>query len=95
MLGFLRKRTICSCSKRSAHWSWPLTRAHEKYSDQIVTTVTCRKHPWSVRLYDLKNMRFVTAAEEGQVLRQIQASIAQNHQGRPQAGMTPMPAACV
>jgi hypothetical protein len=95
MLGFLRKRTTCSCSKGSAHWSWPFTRAHEKYSGQIVTTVTCQKHPWSVHLYDLKNMRFVTPTEEGEVLRQIQVLIAQNLRGESPAGMTPLPAAGV
>jgi hypothetical protein len=43
------------------NWSWPFTRAHERYHDLTVTTVTCLKHPWSVRLYDTKNMRIVKA----------------------------------
>ena len=52
---------------------WPFTRAHERYHELTVTTVTCLKHPWSVRLYDPKNMRFVKAAEERRIVRQIQA----------------------
>lgn len=62
------------------NWSWPFTRAHERYYDRTVTTVTCLKHPWSVRLYDPKNMRFVKAAEERIIVRQIQASFDQAHQ---------------
>jgi hypothetical protein len=59
------------------NWSWPFTRAHERYHDLTVTTVTCLKHPWSVRLYDTKNMRIVKAAEERKIVRQIQASFDQ------------------
>ena len=74
------------------NWSWPFTRAHERYHDltvttvtclkhpwsvRLVTTVTCLKHPWSVRLYDTKNMRIVKAAEERKIVRQIQASFDQ------------------
>jgi hypothetical protein len=42
--------------------------------DQVVTTVTCLKHPWSVRLYDQGNMKFVSAGEEREINRQIQAA---------------------
>ena len=59
------------------NWSWPFTRAHELYHDLTVTTVTCLKHPWSVRLYDAKNMRIVKAAEERKIVRQIQVSFDQ------------------
>ena len=62
------------------NWSWPFTRAHELYHDLTVTTITCRKHPWSVRLYDTENMRIVKAAEERKIVRQIQASIDQSRQ---------------
>jgi hypothetical protein len=36
------------------------------------------KHPWSVRLYDPKQMRFVNAAEEREIVRQIQAGFDQS-----------------
>jgi hypothetical protein len=62
------------------NWSWPFTRAHERSRDLTVTTVTCLKHPWSVRLYDPRTMRFVKAAEERKFVRQIQASFDQAHQ---------------
>ena len=62
------------------NWSWPFTRAHERARDLTVTTVTCLKHPWSVRLYDPRTMRFVKAAEERKFVRQIQASFDQAHQ---------------
>jgi hypothetical protein len=77
VLGMFRRCTVCSCSEGSANWSWPFTRAHERYYDRTVTTVTCLKHPWSVRLYDSKQMRFVKAAEERKILRQIEANISQ------------------
>ena len=80
MLGMFRRRNLCSCSEGSSNWSWPFTRAHERYYDRTVTTVTCLKHPWSVRLYDSKQMRFVKAAEERKIVRQIQASFDQAHQ---------------
>jgi hypothetical protein len=70
VLNFLFKRATCSCSEKSASWSWPRTRAHEKYQGQIVTTVVCMKHPWSVRLYDLKTMRFVEPSVEQELRRQ-------------------------
>ena len=69
------------------NWSWPFTRAHEQYHDLTVTTVTCRKHPWSIRLYDPKNMRIVKAAEERIIVRQIQASFDQARQTNVQAIM--------
>jgi hypothetical protein len=81
VLGIFRRRTVCSCSERSANWSWPFTRAHERYHDAIVTTVTCRMHPWSVRLYDPKKMSFVKSAEERKILRQIQVNAGQTRQG--------------
>ena len=59
------------------NWSWPFTRAHERYQNLTVTTVTCLKHPWSVRLYDPKNMRFVKAAEERKIVLHIQAGVDQ------------------
>jgi hypothetical protein len=62
------------------NWSWPFTRAHERYHDLTVTTVICRKHPWSIRLYDAKNMKIVKAAEERKIVRQIHASVDQAHQ---------------
>lgn len=71
MLGIFQRRTVCSCSEKSANWSWPFTHAHENYHGKIVTTVTCLKHPWSVRLYDLKNMRFDTVAAEREARGQI------------------------
>lgn len=77
MLRIFRRRTVCSCSERSANWSWPFTRAHERYFDRTVTTVTCLKHPWSVRLYDSKQMRFVKASEERKIVRQFRADVAQ------------------
>ena len=77
MLGIFRNRTACSCSVDSVNWSWPFTRAHERYYGRTVTTVTCLKHPWSVRLYDSKQMRFVKAAEERKIVRQIRADVAQ------------------
>jgi hypothetical protein len=80
VLGMFRRRTVCSCSEHSANWSWPFTRAHERYHDATVTTVTCLKHPWSVRLYDPKKMSFVKSAEERKILRQIQANTAQTRQ---------------
>lgn len=80
MLGIFHDRTACSCSEDSVNWSWPFTRAHERYHDLTVTTVTCLKHPWSVRLYDPKQMRFVNAAEEREIVRQIQAGFDQGHQ---------------
>ena len=64
MLGIFRNSTVCSCSEDSVNWSWPFTRAHERYHDLTVTTVTCLKHPWSVRLYDPKQMKFVKVAEK-------------------------------
>ena len=78
MLGIFHERTACSCSEDSVNWSWPFTRAHERYHDLTVTTVTCLKHPWSVRLYDPKQMRFVNAAEEREIVRQIQAGFDQS-----------------
>jgi hypothetical protein len=80
MLGIFRRRTACSCSEDSENWSWPFTRAHERYHDLTVTTVTCRKHPWSVRLYDPKNMKFVKPAEERKFQRQIQSDVDQARQ---------------
>ena len=80
MLGIFHRRTACSCSENSMNWSWPLTRVHERYHHLTVTTVTCMKHPWSVRLYDPKQMRFVKAAEERKIQRQIQAGADQVHQ---------------
>jgi hypothetical protein len=80
VLGMFRRGTACSCSEGSANWSWPLTRAHERYHDAIVTTVTCLKHPWSVRLYDPKMMRFLTGGEERRVLREIRANAGQAQQ---------------
>lgn len=80
MFGIFRSRTSCSCSENSFNWSWPFTRPNERYQGRTVTTVTCLKHPWSVRLYDLKNMRIVKAAEERKIVRQIQASFDQAHQ---------------
>ena len=77
MLGIFRNRTACSCSVDSVNWSWPFTRAHERYYGRTVTTVTCLKHPLSVRLYDSKQMRFVKAAEERKIVRQIRADVAQ------------------
>lgn len=74
-MGIFRKRTACYCSEESVNWSWPFTRAHERYHGLTVTTVTCLKHPWSVRLYDPKQMKFVKVAEERKILRQIQAGI--------------------
>jgi hypothetical protein len=35
------------------------------------------KHPWSVRLYDSKQMRFVKASEERKIVRQFRADVAQ------------------
>jgi hypothetical protein len=80
VLGMFRRRTVCSCSERSANWSWPYTRAHERYHNATVTTVVCLKHPWSVRLYDPKKMSFVKSAEERKILRQIQANAGQTRQ---------------
>jgi hypothetical protein len=77
MFGMFPKRTACFCSKASENWSWPFTRSHELYHGVTVTTVFCMKHPWSVRLYDFKKMRFVKVAEERKILRQIRAKIAQ------------------
>jgi hypothetical protein len=54
-----------------------MTRAHERYNNLTVTTVTCLKHPWSVRLYDSKKMKFMKAAEERAIVRQMQASADQ------------------
>lgn len=88
MLGILRKRTKCSCWESSAHWSWPLTRAHEKYHGQIVTAVTCLKHPWSVRLYDEKNMRFATVEEEMAFLQRIESALPPSGQINPHADFT-------
>jgi hypothetical protein len=79
-LGMFRNRTACSCSENSENWSWPFTRAHERYQGRIVTTVTCLKHPWSVRLYDPRKMKFVKASEERKFQRQIQANVDQAHQ---------------
>jgi len=87
VFGMFRRRTVCSCSEGSANWSWPLTRVHERYHDTTVTTVTCLKHPWSVRLYDPKTMRFVKGAEERRVLRQIRANVGQAQQAIVQAEM--------
>ena len=80
MLGIFRRRTSCSCSEGSVNWSWPFTRAHEGYHNRRVTTVTCLKHPWSVRLYDPTRMRFVGVAEERKILRQIQDNVGQTQQ---------------
>ena len=80
MLRMFRRRTVCSSSEGSANWSWPMTRAHERYHDLAVTTVTCLKHPWSVRLYDPQKMRFMRFAEERAIVRQIQASACQGRQ---------------
>ena len=80
MFGMFRSRNLCSCSKGSANWSWPLTRAHERYHDAIVTTVTCPKHSWSVRLYDSKQMRLVKAAEKRRIVRLVWADFAQSQQ---------------
>jgi hypothetical protein len=77
VLGIFGRRTVCSCSERSANWSWPFTRAHERYLGATVTTVTCLKHPWSVRLYDPKKMSFVKSGEERKILRQLQANAGQ------------------
>ena len=77
MLGIFHDRTACSCSEDSVNWSWPFTRAHERYHDLTVTTVTCLKHPWSVRLYDPDHMRFVKSAEERRIVRQIRAEFDQ------------------
>jgi len=80
VLGIFCHRTSCSCSEDSSNWSWPFTRAHERYQGRTVTTVTCLKHPWSVRLYDPKEMRFVKAAAERKIVRQFQTSIDRAHQ---------------
>jgi hypothetical protein len=80
MFGMFRRRTACSCSEGSANWSWPLTRVHERYHGATVTTVTCLKHPWSVRLYDPTMMKFVNGAEERKFVRQIQANGGQPRQ---------------
>ena len=48
--------------------------------DLTVTTVTCLKHPWSVRLYDPKNMRIVKATDERKIMLQIQVSFDQARQ---------------
>ncbi len=77
MLVLFRRRNLCSCSEGSSNWSWPFTRAHERYFNRTVTTVTCLKHPWSVRLYDSKQMRFAKAAEERKIVRQIRAEVDQ------------------
>ena len=87
MLGIFHRRTACSCSEDSVNWSWPLTRAHERYHDLTVTTVTCMKHPWSVRLYDPKQMRFVKAAEERKIQRHLQAGADQAHHTNVHAAM--------
>lgn len=79
MLGIFRRRTVCSCSERSANWSWPFTRAHERYYNATVTIVICLKHPWSVRLYDPKKMSFVKSAEERRIMHQIQAAAPQSN----------------
>jgi hypothetical protein len=73
MLGIFRKRTVCSCSEKGPNWSWPFTRAHEKYQDRVVTYVTCLKHAWSVRLYDEKSMRFLSYREELAVVQRMQS----------------------
>jgi hypothetical protein len=93
MLGIHRKRPGCSCWEGSAHWTWPLTRAHEKYNGQVVTSVRCKKHPWSVRLYDFENMRFVTIEEEEKFLLQIQVSTPQSQAANAHGDMTAMIAA--
>jgi hypothetical protein len=82
MLGIFRKRTSCFCAEDSVSWSWPFTRAHERYHDFTVTTVTCMKHPWSVRLYDPQQMRFVKVAEERKILRQLHAVDSQAQQAK-------------
>jgi hypothetical protein len=64
VFGSYLKRTSCSCSVKSENWSWPITRAHEKYQGRVVTTVICLKHPWSIRLYDLKKMGFADDSAE-------------------------------
>ena len=87
MLGFFGNRTTCSCSENSVNWSWPFTRAHEQYHDETVTTVTCLKHPWSVRLYDSGKMRFVKVAEERKILRRIQADVDQAQRAIAHAAM--------
>lgn len=78
-MGIFRNHSKCSCSETSNNWSWPFTRAHEKYHDQVVTTVTCLKHAWSVRLYDDKNLRFLTIAEEQEAVRRMGAPILPAH----------------
>lgn len=80
MFGIFRRGTVCSCPESSTNWSWPFTRVHERYHDATVTTVTCLKHPWSVRLYDPASMRFVTGAEERRILRQIRGDSGQTQQ---------------
>ena len=86
-LGIFRNRTACSCSEDSENRSWPFTRAHERYQGRTVTTVTCLKHPWSLRLYDPKNMKFVKPAEERKFRRQIQSGVDQAHQTNVHAAM--------
>ena len=76
MFGFHRGPK-CSCS--GDHWSWPTTRAHENFHKQVVTTTTCLKHG-TVRLYNLKEMRIATWAEERQVLAEIQAYLNRRQQ---------------
>jgi hypothetical protein len=87
VFGMFRRGTACSCSEDSPNWSWPVTRAHERYHDATVTTVTCLKHAWSVRLYDPKMMRFLTGAEERRILRQIQVNAGQVQQAIVHAAM--------
>jgi hypothetical protein len=66
----------CSCS--GDHWTWPTSRAHENYHGHVVTTTTCLKHG-TVRLYNIKEMRVATWAEERQVLAEIQAYLNPPH----------------
>ena len=87
MLGIFRDRTACSCSEESVNWSWPFTRAHERYHDLTVTTVTCLKHPWSVRLYDPNHMRFVKAAEERRIVCQMRAGFDQGQLAKTHSSM--------
>jgi hypothetical protein len=60
---------------------------HERYYDLTVTTVTCMKHPWSVRLYDPQQMRFMKVAEERKLLRQIHAGVSQTRQEKAHASL--------
>jgi hypothetical protein len=93
MLGFHRNCPGCSCWEGSAHWSWPRTRECEKYQGRVVTYVRCGKHPWSVRLYDFKNMCLVTIEEEEEFLRQTQVSTTESRRTDAHGDMAAMVAA--